>query len=242
MLLAYKFRQWFWVGLDWLYPPVCGGCNRTGNRWCPDCQKQVQNIREPICEKCGQPLFHPGQCRRCKQSAPPYEALRSWAIFDGPIRNALHSLKYRRNIALGDSLARQLNEFAGKLGWPVDLVVPVPLGKIRTKDRGYNQVGLVARPLAQINKWHYVPEALVRKRETKSQVGLSVEERLENVTGAFFADPERVHGLNVLVIDDVATTGATLSACAVTLLEAGANRVYALTLARALPRHGLKTV
>lgn len=235
-------NQWIWAGLDWLFPPVCGGCNQAGYRWCPDCQKQVQTIPEPVCRNCGLPISRPGQCPGCKISPPPYEMMRSWLVFEGPIRFALHKLKYRSNVALGDALAKHLAEYVGTLEWPIELVVPVPLGKDRAKERGYNQVGFVAMPLAFINKWSYFPRALVRTRETKSQVGLSIAERRENVSGAFLGDAAIVRGATVLLMDDVATTGATLSSCAAALREAGAKSVYALTLARALPHHGLNNV
>jgi competence protein ComFC len=203
---------------------------------------QVKPVPEPVCQICGLPLVHSGLCPACRKSHPPYESMRSWLVFDGPIRNALHTLKYRRNMALGDSLARQLAIHVGTLGWPVSLVTPVPLGKKRMRERGYNQVGLVAMPLASINGWQYTPHALVRARETRSQVGLSVEERRENVSGAFRGNPAVVSGKTVLLMDDVATTGATLSACSEALLQAGANTVFAITLARALPHHGLHVV
>ena len=164
--------------------------------------------------------------------------MRSWLVFEGPIRHALHKLKYYRNMALGDALAQHFAEFVGKLGWDVDMVVPVPLGKERMKERGYNQVGLLALPLAALNHWRYVPRALARARETRSQVGLTFQERRENVRGAFHAEAAKVSGTTVLLIDDVATTGATLSACASALLDAGARSIYALTIARALPYHG----
>ncbi len=168
--------------------------------------------------------------------------LRSWLVFEGPIRHALHNLKYRRNVALGDALAQPLAEYVCTLSWPVDLVVPVPLGKLRTKERGYNQIGLVAMPLAAVNHWRYTPQVLARFRETKSQVGLTATERKANVSGAFRAEAALVSGATILLIDEVATTGATLSACAAALLDAGVRSVYALTLARALPHHGLNNV
>ncbi len=237
--MKYWLIQWMWAGLDWLFPPLCGGCNQAGNRWCPDCQEQVRTIPEPVCRTCGVPIIHPGQCSACKLSPPQYTMLRSWLVFEGPIRNALHKLKYRQNMALGEALAKNLAEYVGTLGWNVDLVVPVPLGKERIKDRGYNQVGLVAMPLALINSWRYRPKALVRTRETRTQVGLSIIERKENVLGAFRGDPALVNEHKVLLMDDVATTGATLSSCAAALMDAGAKEVYALTLARALAHHGL---
>jgi competence protein ComFC len=168
--------------------------------------------------------------------------MRSWLVFEGPIRQALHSLKYRRNIALGDALAQQLTGFVASLGWQVEMVVPIPLGKERMKERGYNQTGLVALPLAAIQHWHYSSRALTRGRETRTQVGLTPTERKENVRGAFRAETKLVHGRNVLLMDDVATTGATLAAGAAALMDAGARSVYGLTLARALVHHDLKSV
>ena len=168
--------------------------------------------------------------------------MRSRLIFEGPIRHALHKLKYRRNIALGDTLAQHFARYVGALDWPVEIIIPVPLGKKRLKERGYNQVGLVAKPLAEANHWRYVPKALSRSRETQSQVGLTPEQRKLNVAGAFQADTVLVSGKNVLVMDDVATTGATISACAMALLDSGANSVYAFTLARALPHQELINV
>lgn len=168
--------------------------------------------------------------------------MRSWLVFEGPIRYALHKLKYRQNVTLGDALAQDLAEYVDMLGWPVEMVVPIPLGGERLKERGYNQVGLVAAPLAAIQGWCYAPRALVRARETQSQVGLTAAERRKNVAGAFCSEPSLVGGRNILLMDDVATTGATLAAAAQALLEAGARSVFALTLARALPHHGLQNV
>jgi len=129
-----------------------------------------------------------------------------------------------------------------KLNWPIDIVVPIPLSDKRRKERGYNQVALVAMPLADSLKWLYKPQALKRVRETRSQVGLSLEERRVNVTNAYQADAGLVRDKSVLLMDDVATTGATLSAAASALSVAGAKKVYALTLARALPHHSLHMV
>ncbi len=151
-------------------------------------------------------------------------------------------LKYQRNVALGDALAPYLADFVRKLAWPVDLVVPVPLGKQRIKERGYNQVGLLAFPLSCLLNWNYSPRMLRRVRETRSQVGLSALERRANMAGAFTADPSLAFGKVILLVDDVATTGATLAACSEALLDVGAKKVYALTLAKALPRHGLQIV
>lgn len=195
-----------------------------------------------LCEKCGLPVAHSGLCDHCRTNLPPFRALRAWAAFESPVRQALHKLKYRRDMGLGDALAVPIAAFAGSLNWSFDLVVPVPLGRKRLRERGYNQVDLIARPLSLALSRDYQPGALKRKRETASQVGLSAVERRDNMQNAFSADASVVRGKIVLVMDDVATTGSTLSSCAEALLQAGAKDVFALTVARALPHHGLYQV
>jgi len=168
--------------------------------------------------------------------------MRSWAVFDSPVQNALHTLKYRRNIGLGDSLAIQMADFVQKLDWHPDLLIPIPLGKRRYQERGYNQVGLVAKPLAYELGMAYSPRALWKTRETRSQVGLSISERRENVRRAYQADPKAVNRRKILLMDDVATTGSTISSASEVLLSAGAAEVFALTIARALSHHDLNRV
>ena len=168
--------------------------------------------------------------------------MRSWAVFDSPIQNGLHTMKYRRNIGLGESIAMQMADFVRSLKWPIDVLIPIPLGKNRLEERGYNQVALVARPLAYQLGLRYEPDALRKTRETRSQVGLNVSQRSENVRDAYQADSRVVKGKPVLIMDDVATTGSTISACTAALLSAGAKEVYVLTIARALPHHGLDRV
>ena len=151
-------------------------------------------------------------------------------------------MKYRRNVAFGEAIGMQMTDFVRSLHWPTDILIPVPLGKKRLKERGYNQVALVARPLAYQLGCKYEPAALWKTRETRSQVGLSVSQRSENVQDAYRADPNVVRQKSILLMDDVATTGSTISACTTALLSAGAQAVYVLTIARALPHHSLDRV
>ena len=225
-----------------MFPPVCGGCGCPGTRWCQDCQKKVQAIEEPVCTVCGLPQAHSGICERCEEKRPSFKLLRSWSVFEEPVRKALHRLKYRRDIGLGEALSNQMSGFVVQLEWPVDTLIPIPLGKKRLKERGYNQVAMVALPLSIRLGLDYYPAALARARETRSQVGLSAIERQKNVQNAFFADETKVSGRSVLLMDDVSTTGATLSSAAEALYASGAKEVYAITIARALSHHSLKLV
>ncbi len=228
-----------WGMLDLLFPPVCGGCNKQGERWCGECRQKVQTLNGLLCDICGLPQREAGVCGICMAEKPSFHALRAWAVFDDPVRKALHKLKYRRDISLGNTLAEQMLPFVVGLNWPVDVVIPIPLGRQRNKERGYNQVGMIATPLSLVLRIKYLPTGLIRRSETRSQVGLTREERRKNVQDAFIAGPQ-VGGKTVLIMDDVCTTGSTLSSAATALFSSGARDVYALTVARALPHHGLK--
>lgn len=151
-------------------------------------------------------------------------------------------MKYRRNIGLGEALASQMVEFVRSLQWEVDMLLPIPLGKKRLQERGYNQVALVAEPLAYQMGLAYLPQAIWKKKENRSQVGLKHSQRRENVQNAYQADPEKVKRKSILIMDDVATTGATISSSTEALLAAGAREVFAITIARALSHHDLNRV
>jgi competence protein ComFC len=237
---VYRLYRSLWCGLDWLYPPSCAGCGRAGQHWCEDCQAGVQLLRGNICSRCG--VLNNGRdpCAQCNASPPHFIQLRSWGVYEGLLRQALHRLKYRKDMALGEILARPLIDLLPTLAWPVDLLLPVPLGVARLAERGYNQSALLARPLALALCIPYRPQGLWRRRETRSQVELSAEQRRLNVQGAFLAETVMVKGRCVLVVDDIATSCATLDACALALLDAGALQVFCLTLARAGLRTHLK--
>ncbi len=241
--LSFRSYHLLWSGLDLLFPPRCAGCGTLGWRWCPTCASRVSHPLEPICAICGVPLERPdGSCEFCRAAPPHYCELRSWSLFEEPVRNAIHRLKYRRDIGLGEALTPWLAECLGGWHWPVDLVVPLPLGKKRLAERGYNQASLIARPLSMAMRLAYASDAVVRSQETRSQVGLTRTQRQRNVLNAFRAKPSRVKGRIVLLVDDVATTGSTLSSCAEALYAAGARDVFAFTVSRATPRHGLHMV
>jgi ComF family protein len=135
---------------------------------------------------------------------------------------------------LADIFAQSMADYFRGLDWQIDLITPVPLSRGRKKQRGYNQAALLAKPMAWTLGHSYEPKALRRQRETRSQVGLSRDQRQENVAGAFRASPDVVSGKAVMVVDDITTSGSTLVACADALSQAGAEEIYGLTLARAV--------
>ncbi len=164
--------------------------------------------------------------------------MTSWAEFEGPLREGIHKLKYRQDIGLGDFFAPYLISLVESRQWKPDLVIPVPISKSRKKTRGYNQAAMLSRPLARyFNLPHHV-DLLLRIKETESQIQLSAEDRFHNMEGAFWINPAKLKGRTILVIDDIITTGATMNQCAKALFEAGAEKVYGLSIAKTIRKCG----
>lgn len=223
-----------WEAVDWIYPPYCGGCGKFGERWCDACQANLENMPAEICPVCGNPQPGGRLCQRCNNDRPVFVQLRSVAVFKGSVRSTIHHLKYDHDIGLGEALSRPIIEFVQKENWQLDCVTSVPLSNAHLTERGYNQSNLLARPLALVRRIPFMPQALKRTRETRTQVGLSAKEREINVRDAFWANTDLVKNKTIAVIDDVTTTGSTIRACASALHAAGALSVYGLTLARAV--------
>jgi competence protein ComFC len=235
--LANRVYQLFLTGLDWLYPPDCCGCGKSGVHWCEDCQSRSHVIGNDCCEVCGDISVPKGVCKRCQSEKPDFTSVRSWATYEGPIRNTVRRLKYKGDFSLGASLAKLMIPALQATKWPVDIVMPVPLSLARLSERGYNQAALIARFIAAGLQVPYVEKGLIKVRNTRSQVGLQFEERKANVVGAFEAVEEHATGKRILVIDDVTTSGSTLRECAKALKHAGSSDVYGYTFARAIYNH-----
>jgi ComF family protein len=221
--------------LDLVLPPHCAGCGQAGSLWCAACHSAVQLVHDPVCPHCGRPQRSDGSCPQCRHAQRPREidGVRSAVIFEGPLRQAIHHLKYNGRSSLAEPLGSFLSARwqAGPL--PADLIVPVPLHKARLRERGYNQSTLLARQLSRASGLPLIEETLTRIRATAPQITLNAAEREANVRDAFEARADLARGRRVLLVDDVCTTGATLAASSRALKAAGATSVWALTLARA---------
>ena len=159
--------------------------------------------------------------------------MRSPFRFDGVMRQAIHQLKYRNLRALAQPLAKLLNNYLGTNPMPGEVLVPVPLHHKRLRERGYNQSSLLTKELGKLTNLPVVDDCLIRLRHAPPQARTStVDERRSNVAGAFTCRDRRLQDKQVLLIDDVSTSGATLDACAAALKAAGATAVWGLVLAR----------
>jgi len=238
-------------------PRACLGCERPmppgdASACCALCRHRMRTIAPPVCARCGQPLdvWSPTACGFCRD----WPAGLAWAasavwLEDGPARNLVHALKYGGWRAAAPVLAERIAAAAPARLRSVAALVPVPLGRARERERGYNQAALLAEALGRIAGVPVLAGALRRARETRSQTRLSPAERRRNVTGAFVAGADaaraprgaagtregspRLDGLAVALVDDVLTTGATLGAAAAALATLGPATIGALTFARA---------
>ncbi|MCC7449417.1 MAG: ComF family protein [Anaerolineae bacterium] len=203
------------AALDFIFPPRCIQCHRVGSLLCPRCQAKIP-VPPPI-----------------REAGSPLSERRATAEFDGAIQQAIHALKYKGQWRYAKPLSERLQVELTRSGWMPTLITAAPLHEARLRERGYNQSALLAEPVAQSFRLPFRPDAIQRIRDTRPQVGLGRQERQINVADAFHAEPTLVKNQQIVIVDDVYTTGATLRSCASALLEAGAMQVWAITVASA---------
>jgi ComF family protein len=219
---------------------------------CQECLDAIRPISGGLCAICGERLFSPyavpsaagePRCGLCRRLTPAFARAVAYGSYEGGLRELVHLLKYggvrpAANV-LGRMLAKAIAVLQADFSPQPVIVVPVPLFRAKRRQRGFNQAEQIARAAL---KHHFVEgrlclgeRILERRRETQSQTGLTRHQRRENMRGAFaVAQPEAVRGKEILVVDDVFTTGATVSECARILLRAGASKVWVATVARTL--------
>jgi ComF family protein len=235
-----------------LFPADCRICGdpllqASRLRVCQACRDSVVPIQGNLCPICGERTVtfsqleaEPEPCALCRCALPPYSRAIAYGAFEDALRETIHLLKYDRVLPAANLLGKKLSSAIAQLpvaagaGW---LVIPVPLHKKRSRQRGFNQSELIARAALKMALFEAKlnTACLVRQRETVPQAGLTRHERRKNIRGAFLVrKPATVQGREILLVDDVFTNGTTIAECARVLRQAGAASVYAATVARAL--------
>ncbi len=221
------------AGLAAVLPQSCLVCGASaGNRRvCLACISELVPVPFPACPICAEPSPRGEACGRCLVRRPYYDSSRAAFAYAFPLREIIHAFKFRADFAAGRFLAEALSA-AGE-GVEADCVVPVPLHRSRLAERGFNQAVLLAQDVARRLGIRLFQDAVVKDREVPPQAGLDLVQRRRNLAGAYRAR-HRFDGLQVLVVDDVMTSGATLDELAMTLKSCGAVSVQNLVVARAI--------
>lgn len=218
------------------YPETCPVCKEQHSEpetapLCSSCWKTISPYNGPICSICGKPLSSDVSitCSDCLHDEPAFTTARSFGIYKGTLRDAVHLLKFHGKRRLSGPLSVML--FSMEMP-RARAIVPVPLHKKRLRSREFNQSALLARHLSRHTGLPPLYNALVKVRDTSPQVGLRAKERRRNLKNAFkVTDKEAIRGKDLILVDDVFTTGATVRECSRQLRKEGAGNIYAVLLA-----------
>ena len=222
--------------LDLIFPKFCVGCKTEGTWICPECDKKIFYIKSPYCPSC-QRLTPNGQyCARCKPDTYLTGAIIATYYKKGPIKEAIHYFKYEGIAELKKGLGSILSDaiIARTIGKNL-VLIPVPLHRHRLRERGYNQAKLLADEISKNLNVPVIDQKLVKTKPSERQADLTRSQRLKNVVGLFdwTGDKDELKGKTVILIDDVLTTGATLSECAKVLRQkTSALRVWGAVIAK----------
>ena len=221
------------LAVDSFFPRRCVGCGKVGGFLCPECLGKLPRLLPPLCPHCGRPQASGIVCPDCRQRQTEIDGIRSPFRFDEVIRKAIHQLKYRNLKAISPCLAELLADYLRSNPLPGEALVCVPLHPRRLRERGYNQSSLLAGELGRRIDLPVIEDCLARVKQAQPQVrAVDVEERRRNVADAFVCRDEKVSGKQIVLIDDVCTSGATLESCAAALKSKDVTSVWGLTLAR----------
>lgn len=239
--VPHLFREIFETAVVFLYPANCRVCETSLEVTslpyiCANCWQDIQCLEPPWCDICGTPNVK-GLCNECAVSPPPYGKLRSIALYQTTIQQAIHLFKFEKKRILAQHLIHLINARI-----PVDcaiteydFILPVPIHRWRLWGRGFNQSTLLAKGIAQAAGVPMLTDVLVRHRHTVAQSSLDIEARQHNIIDAFkIRKPDVIRDKHILIIDDVITTGATLREVVNELWKADPAEVDVLTLARTL--------
>ena len=231
--------------LDLVYPPTCLLCRKqlkTGTVYqgvCARCMEKIPISQTPNCLKCSRPLSIPHSrplCRNCQTFKPAFDFAWGACPYTETLRQLIHGFKFQQKLYLKHVFLQKITEYIAMKNLDIaqfDLIVPIPLSSTRMRERGYNQSAILAHSIAKHYNIRYNDRILVRPRNSTPQSTLSQKERWTNIRGAFRIKSSITYtNKNILLVDDLLTTGATLSAAAeIFKQETRASRIAALTLA-----------
>ena len=224
----------FRSAVEIIYPRLCGGCGFPGSTLCVNCRNLFRRVEAgSSCPFCGRWVTTPSVCGACIESHPPFERGYYGFYFEGPLREALLSFKFKGRKDVGRLLIRLLEDELKVMREEFDVIVPLPVTEKRLKERGFNQSYVMAEEIGAITARPIGPSSLYKQKETKDQYTLSREERRKNVRGVFAVrGAEAIRDKRILLVDDLMTTGNTVREASRMLLSGSAKAVVVFALAR----------
>lgn len=221
--------------LDLIYPHTCPLCGKvTTEQVCGICRSRLEYIEEPRCMRCGKPLRQQEReyCSDCERHAHAFERGYSLWLHTGSVQNSIYQFKYHNRRIYGEFYVREmLQRYRDSIRrWNITTIIPIPLSKKRRRARGYNQAEILAKGLGKNLNIPVDCKNLIRVKDTRPQKQMDVRGRKKNLSHAFrWRGKEKIRG-NVLLVDDIYTTGSTIDSAAAELKKAGAREVYFLTI------------
>ena len=232
-------QQTFNTAINFLYPTQCRICEKQIGLsavpfLCNICWDKIDFINPPFCDICGIPNID-GTCEACETNPPRFGKLRTIALYEGALQQAIHLFKFEKRTNFAKYLIQLIIDNAS---WDFniteyDYIIPIPIHKIRLNERGFNQSIILSKGIAENYDVDVRTDLLIRRRHTSAQSSLDREKRKSNIIGAFgLENREQLQGKKLLVFDDVFTTGATVQEAVNVLWEADPTEIDVLTLAR----------
>lgn len=221
------------------FPRICFICEKPISTGfiCKSCYGKIKFLNPPLCKMCSTPI--PGEtnrvCKRCKNKLFFYDQLISTTVYAQPLISLLHLFKYKQNFFLKDLFSYIIVTHLKSIGFEVneyDFILSVPAHPLRMREREYNQTELLGKDVAEYLNLPFRKDILYCTKDHKSQTKVPLEKRVLNIQGVFYAEKD-ISGKNVILIDDVVTTSATVSECSKVLKQKGARKITVITLAKA---------
>lgn len=242
MISVENIKELFKVYLDLIFPPLCAGCkDKDINFLCEKCKEKINFIKDNFCAKCGGvaegKIISGATCGKCKIEEKYFTISRSVARYSDVLKDIIHKFKYNKKKYLAKPLSNLMIDYLRNDSSidikNIDIIIPVPLHKKRLQERGFNQSELLGKCLSEDFKIELASDVLFRTKNTVPQFNLSPFQRAENIKGAFEVKNQNIiKDKNILLLDDIYTTGSTLQEASKSLKKAKTKNIYCLTLAR----------
>ena len=229
------------VIIDLIFPKKCIICDKHDcqNEICTECWVKIKFISQPSCFICSTPFLYEEEkeaiCAPCIVNKPNYDRAIAILEYDDASKKIIHKFKYNDQLHILNYIVNLMTNIGKEIFNNIDMIAPVPIHKYKLLKRGYNQSALIAMNIASRKNLPYLPQLLIKSKNTIAQTGLKKSQRISNISNSFKLNHKfyaNLAGKNILLIDDVITTGSTINECSRVLKKEGANKIFVLTLAK----------